>query len=121
MDCELNIDAWGIANNKISQRILDFSFEFSQDFAIIVEFSSKVEGLFKQMFWISLEKPHSFFIIGYFFKFHDFIVVIDCFLIELMWEKIDNMLVYVLYVENLYDLDVENVFVVFFALKLLVY
>jgi hypothetical protein len=38
-----------------------------------------------------------------------------------MWEKIDNMLVYVLYVENLYDLDVENVFVIFFALKLLVY
>ena len=67
------------------------------------------------MGWVNLQKRNSFFIIRYFLKFHNFIIIVNGLLIQAIRKQVNYIFVDIFNIEYLSYLNVQDLFVILFA------
>ena len=81
----------------------------------------QVEFLSKFLLRINLNKDDSLLVIRNFLKFHNFIVIVDRIFIDMVGQKIDDVLIDIFDIEYFSELDIQMILVFFLCWKLFIY
>ena len=97
---KFDVELSRIADNEISGRISDFLFYFPDDLRVIVEFLCQIELIFEKSFGVYFNEGNSLLIVRNFLEFHNFIIIVDGILIDMIGEQINDVFVDVFNVED---------------------
>ena len=115
------VDFRWVADQEISRGILDLFLQLLDGTAVVIEFIGQIESVAENFMRINFNKSHSIFIIGDLLQLHDFVVIVDCLLVNAMRKEVYNVLVKVLDVENISQLNIKHLSVFLFRWKLFIH
>jgi hypothetical protein len=115
------VDFRWVADQEISGGILDLFLQLLDGTAVVIEFIGQVESVSESFVRINFNKSHSIFIIGDLLQLHDFVVIVDCLLVNAMRKEVYNVLVKVFDVENISQLNIKHLSVFLFRWKLFIH
>jgi hypothetical protein len=119
--CYFYVDFRWVADQEISGGILDLFLQLLDGTAVVIEFIGQVESVSESFVRINFNKSHSIFIIGDLLQLHDFVVIVDCLLVNAMRKEVYNVLVKVFDVENISQLNIKHLSVFLFRWKLFIH